>query len=76
MSWLTGYVIASIVAAFIVVRIFDYVFSGAVHGVTHAARTGLFVGAWTVVTTISGLRDFSKRVRQLRQHTRQKGTPG
>lgn len=71
MSWLVGYVIASMVAAFIVVRLFDYIFSGVVSGLAHAVRASLFVGVWTAVTTGSGMRDFSKRLRQLRHRNRE-----
>lgn len=67
MGWLVGYTLASMVAAFVIVRIFDYLVSGAVGGLAHAARTSLFVSAWTAVTTGLGMRDFTKRVRQLRQ---------
>lgn len=67
MSWLVGYTLASMVAAFIVVRIFDHLFSGAAGGLVHAARAGIFVSTWTAITTGSGMRAFSKRARQLRQ---------
>ena len=67
LGWLISYTLASMAGAFIVVRIFDYIFSGVANRVT---RLGLFVGTWTAITVGSGIRSFTKRMRQLRQHTR------
>lgn len=67
MSWLVGYTLASMVAAFVAVRLFDYLLSGVTGGIVHAARASLFAGVWTAVTTGSGMRGFTQRVRQLRQ---------
>ena len=67
MGWLIGYTLASMVGALIVIRLFDYIFSGLAGGITNAARACLFVITWTAITVVSGLRDFRKRVRQLRQ---------
>ncbi len=66
MGWLIGPTLASFVAAFIVVKVFDYVFSGATDSL---ARAGLFIGTWTAVTARSGMHGFSKRVRGLRAGT-------
>ena len=74
MSWLVGYVIASMVGALFVVRIFDYVTSGLTHGAVQAARAGLFVGTWTAITASSGMRNFTLRVRKLRQGSRNVGS--
>lgn len=73
MKWLVGYTLASAVAAFIVVRLFDYIFSGARDSVSNAARAGLFVSIWTAVTTGSGMRDFTAKVRQARQTNKDLG---
>lgn len=67
MGWLVGYTMASIAVAFIVVKIFDYVFAGVTGNVASAARVGLFVGAWTAVTTKAGMRGVNQKFRQLRQ---------
>ena len=64
MSWLLGYTLASMAAAFIAIRIFDYVVSGATDNL---ARASVFVTTWTAVTVRSGMRGFSKSARQLRQ---------
>ena len=67
MGWLLGYTIASMIGAFLVVPIFDYVAAGVTGGLGNTARLGLFVSTWTAITTGSGMRDFTDRVRQLRQ---------
>ena len=67
MGWLVGYMLASMVGAFFVVRIFDYIFSGVSSGIAHTARAGLFVGTWTAITVSEGMRDLSKRARRLRE---------
>ena len=69
MTWLVGYTMASIVGAFLVVRIFEYIFWGAQSALGNAAKAGLFVAIWTAITTGSGMHDVSKRTRQLRQKT-------
>ena len=70
MRWLVGPTIASLVGAFLVVRIFEYIFGGAQGALGNAAKAGLFVTTWTTITTGSGMRDFSKRVRSLREKVR------
>lgn len=69
MRWLAGYTLASIVGAFLVVRIFEYLFGGAQSALGNAAKASLFVATWTTITAGSGMRDVSKRVRQLRLKT-------
>lgn len=64
MTWLIGYTLASMAAAFIVVRIFDYAVSGATDSL---ARASVFVTTWAAVTARSGMRGFSKSAQQLRQ---------
>ena len=66
MGWLVGYVIASMVGAFIVVRIFEYLAAGLAGGVVGTVKLGLFVGAWTAITVGSGMHGFTKSVRALR----------
>ena len=67
MGWLVGYILASLVAAVIAVKIFDYVFAGMVGGLANVARAGLFTVTWTAVTVRSGMHGFTSQVRQLRQ---------
>lgn len=67
MGWLIGPTLASFVAAFIVVKIFDYLFAGAMGGLGSTVRAGLFVGTWTAVTTKAGMHGFNQKVRRLRQ---------
>jgi hypothetical protein len=66
MNWLVGYTLASMAGAFIVVRIFDYLFAGVVGWFISPAKLGLFVSTWTAITTGSAMRDFNKRLRHLR----------
>ena len=66
MNWLVGYVMASMVGAFVVMRVFDHLFAGVVGGVTSVARVVLFIGAWTAITAISGMRCVTRYVRQAR----------
>jgi len=63
-SWLIGYTLASMAAAFITVRIFDYVVSGASD---NFARASVFITTWAAVTAQSGMRGFSKSARRLRK---------
>ena len=69
MGWLIGPTLASFVAAFIVVKIFDYVFSGMSDSLASVARAGLFVGTWTAVTAKAGMHGFSQKMRRLRAGT-------
>ena len=67
MGWLVGYVIASMVGAFIVVRIFEYLVAGLAGGIVGTAKLGLFVGAWTAITVGSGMHGFTSRIQSLRK---------
>ena len=67
MGWLVGSTLASLVAAVIVVKLFDYLFAGMAGGFASSVRAGLFVGTWTVVTVKSGMHGVTGQVRQLRQ---------
>lgn len=60
------YTLVSLVAAFIVVKIFDTIVAGATGSWVGIVRAGLFVATWTAVTAKMGMRGFSKRLRQLR----------
>jgi hypothetical protein len=66
MGWLLGYTLGSIAAAFVVVRIFDYLVSGVADSATSTARGVVFINTWAAVTVKSGMRDFTKSVRRLR----------
>ena len=71
LSWLVGYTLASMVGSVLVVRLFDYMFSWLPSGVlVSTVKAGLFVTTWTAITTGSGMRAFSTRVRGLRRKTR------
>jgi hypothetical protein len=65
-GWLLGYTIGSIAASFIVIRIFDFLIGGAVDSATSAARGIVFINTWAAVTAKAGMRDVTKKVRQLR----------
>ncbi len=64
MSWLIGYTLASMAAAFIAIRIFDYIVSEATDNL---ARASVFVATWTAVTAQSGMRGVSKSAQRLRK---------
>jgi len=65
-GWLLGYTLGSIAASFIVIRIFDFLIGGAVDSATSAARGIVFINTWAAVTAKAGMRDVTKKVRQLR----------
>lgn len=71
MGFLVGAATFSLVAAILVVRIFDYVkdwmFEEASNGFVNGARAGLFVTTWTAVTTRAGMDGLTKRVRRLKR---------
>ena len=71
MTWLIAYTIASLVGAFFVVRLFDYVLTGVVGNLVGIVRAGLFVSVWTAITTSSGMRGFTRTVRHLRQRNKE-----
>jgi len=66
-GWLVGPTLASLVMAFVVVRILEYVFSGVAGSLTSAARFGLFVVTWTAVTAMGGMHGVTSLARRLRQ---------
>lgn len=63
MGWLIGPSIASLAAAFVIVKIFDYVTSGAADT---ASRAIVFITPWAGVTAKSGMRGLSKSAGRLR----------
>ena len=66
MGWLVGYMLASVASAFVVVKIFDWLFAGATGSLVSSARAGLFVATWTAVTAQAGMRGFSKRIASIK----------
>ena len=70
MSWLVGMTLASMAAAFIVMRILDYIFAGMGGWISVVAKPAVHVGVWAAVTAHSGMRAFSERVRGLRHRCR------
>lgn len=72
MGWLVGSTLASIVASFIAIKVFDYVFVGVTGGLVGGARLGLFVVTWTAVTTQSGMHGVTSRIRGLRRQLSQR----
>ncbi len=64
--WLLGPTIASAIFAFIAIRIFDAVFSGATSTLASVARPTIFAGTWSATTATSGMRGITSRVRSLR----------
>ena len=66
MGWLIGATIASIVAAFVAVRVVEYFLAGAVGMAAGAVKAAAFSSVWTAVTTSTGMRAFTNRVRGVR----------
>ena len=58
---------ASLVIAFIVVRIFDHLFAGMVGAASGVIRAILFVASWTAVTTAAGMRGVSRLTERLKR---------
>ena len=71
MKVLVGYVVASLVGAFLVVRIFEYIVGERLgNAAVSAAKAGLFATTWTAITAGLGMRGFAKRGRGLRLKTK------
>ena len=66
MGWLIGPTLASFFAAFLAVKLFDFIFGGVTSSMVSVARAGLFVATWTAVTTKGGMHGFGKKVKQLK----------
>ena len=67
MGWLVSYTLASIAAAYVVVKIFDYLFTGIAGGFAGSVRAGLFILTWTLVTAQAGMQGVTKKVQQVKQ---------
>jgi hypothetical protein len=67
MGWLVGYTLGSMAAAYVVVRVFDYVVSGVADSASSAARGSVFISTWAAVTARSGMRGLTRTARQLRR---------
>ena len=68
--FLIGPVFLSALGSFAAWRLFDFVFPAATGTLANTARAGVSVGAWTAITTASGMSAFTERVRKLRQLNR------
>jgi len=66
MGWLIGPTMVSFVAAFLVLRLFDYAFSGVTGALVGWAKSVVFIFTWTAVTAKLGMRGFSSRTKKLR----------
>lgn len=64
MGWLVGYTLGSAVLAFLAVRLFDWLVSGATGGI---ARAAVFITVWTACTAKLAMRSVSAQAHQLRQ---------
>ena len=65
------YALASLLLAVALVYIYDHTVGQVVNRVTNTAvRAGVFVGAWTAVTTLLGVRGIAKAVSALREKTK------
>ena len=67
MGWLVGPTIASLVAAFIAVKIVEYVFGGVTGVLGNVVKPIIFVVTWTAVSTQAAMRSLTRAARQLRQ---------
>ena len=70
MGWLINQVIASLVGAVIVVKIWELIVGGIIGPTAHAVKTSIFVSVWTAFTTVTGLRAFTELVRRLRHNNK------
>lgn len=70
MNWLVGITLLSAGVAFVSVRILEYIVSGMAIGLAGAAKASVFSAVWAAVTTGTGDRAFTRRVRSLRQGIR------
>ena len=69
MRWLVSLVVASMVGAVLLTKIFEIIFGG-ILGPTlvNAAKNSLFVSAWTAITTGKGMHDIKKGAGNLRKN--------
>lgn len=66
MSWFVSMVMTSMLGAVLAVKILDLIMGGIVGPAVSAAKTSLFVSAWTAITTGLGVRGMKKAARNLR----------
>ena len=70
MGFLVQYALASLLLSVVLLYIYDHTIGQVVNRAPSVVRVGVFVGAWTVITTILGVRGFAKAVSALRQKTK------
>ena len=66
LGWLTSAVFMSIVGSLIVVKIFNIVVHDILGPASNTVKNGITIGAWTTITTVTGMRAFNGLVRRLR----------
>lgn len=71
MKFLVQYTLIAFGGAAVILFIYDHTIGSLVNRVTHTTtRAGVFVGTWTLVTTLLGMRGVKKTVSSLRQRTK------
>lgn len=73
LGWLGSAVLTSIFGSWLVVKIFSIIFHDILGPATNAAKTGLFVGVGTAITTGLGLRGLKKTAQGLREANKEVG---
>lgn len=73
LGWLNSAVLISIFGAWIVVKIYVIVTHDILGPAANIVKNGIFVGAWTAITTATGMRAFGGLVRRLRQANKEVG---
>ena len=66
MGFLVQYALASLLLSIVLVYLYDHTIGQVANRATSTVRVGVFVGAWTAITTILGVRGFAKAVSALR----------
>tara|TARA_Y100000310_G_scaffold278767_1_gene297471 strand:+ start:529 stop:792 length:264 start_codon:yes stop_codon:yes gene_type:complete len=66
MGWLVWYTLASMIVAFIAIRILELFFAGLTGGLMGIAKPVVFCASWTAVTAQSGMRRVTSQARQIR----------
>ena len=67
MGWLVGYSIASMVAAYVVVRIVEVLLGGVLGGLVVVVKPVGFVVSWSAMTTYMGMRKVTSGARRARR---------
>ena len=65
MSWLIAPIISSIVASILIYKILDVVFGGVTSSFLGVVRSGLSLGAWAAIITVSGMRGVNNTARRI-----------